>query len=116
MIVSVEKISNNPNKLIYVRLQNKCIYFYGTFLKGTTEVTQVSPDSYESISVKKLLVTKDNKPALELVRIKFKDAKHGKLFLDKFKWFTNEMFCMYEEQKEWGNHMGVYDLLLIMMD
>lgn len=66
---------------MYVRLQNKCIYFYGTFISGTTEVTAITENSYQNISVKKLMTTNNDKPSLELVKIKFKDEKSGKAFV-----------------------------------
>ena len=82
--LSVEKHPNNSNLLIYVRMQNKCIYFYGSYLPKATEVCEITPGSYLNISIKKLMITKDNKPTLELVKIKFKDEKSGKSFKDIF--------------------------------
>ena len=51
----------------------------------TTEVSEITAGSSLNLSVKKLMITKENKPSLELVKIKFKDEKAGKSFKDIFK-------------------------------
>lgn len=41
VIISIEKIGSNQNYNFNVRLANKTIYFVGTILPGTTEVTKI---------------------------------------------------------------------------
>ena len=69
--------------MLYVRLQNKIVYFFGTILPRITEVTRISNDSYLNLTVKKIAISvEDGKPKLELFKVKFKDEKSGKTFYD----------------------------------
>ena len=62
--VSIEKLENSKNKVLYVRMVNKCIYFYGTLLKDVTEVAEMKSGVFKNISVKKVVAEKDGKNAL----------------------------------------------------
>lgn len=81
VIVSVEKVAGSSNKVLYIRMPNKCIYFYGTIHPNLTEVSPIKENIFKNISVKKIVGEKDGKPAFDLLKIQFKEEKHGKSFV-----------------------------------